>query len=127
MKSKVEIPLLQIVYLTILFVLIVLRIIFDNLSSYINLANYISMIVSILSVWSSVIFKSIDGRKKNICKTIFILVLLFFVGSFVCILALNIDIPPILNDIFTLIALSFCICNVIFECLIKKIFSLTYR
>lgn len=99
MKSKVEIPLLQIVYLTILFVLIVLRFIFDNLGPYVNIANYISMIVSILSVWSSVILRSVNGREKNICKAIFILSLLFFVGSCVCVLALNIEIPPLLNDI----------------------------
>jgi hypothetical protein len=126
MKNKFKIPLHHLIFFAVIIILIIFRFILDGLSLYVNLANYISMLVSILGVWITTISKSIDGRNKNICKSVFIIFLLIFVASGVIILLGNFDIPIALNDVFTLIALLFCICNSIPEILIKKIFSLEY-
>lgn len=126
MKNKIKIPVHHLIFLAIISILIFFRIAFDDLNLYVNLANYISMLVSIIGVWISVISKSIDGRNKNICKSVFVIFLLIFVIVGGIILFRNINISTSLNDIFTLIALLFCICNSIPEILIKKIFSLEY-
>ncbi len=126
MKNKYTIPLYQLMLFIIILILIGLRIILNNLNIYINLVNYISMIISISGVWISIITKSQESRNKNICKSIFIIFLSFFVIAGFLMLVLSIEIPVILNDIFTLIALWFCICNNIFEKIIKWIFSLEY-
>lgn len=127
MKNKTQIPLSQICYFVVLFILIVLRIALDNLNQYVNLANYISMIVSFLSIWGNVINKSKSGRSKNICKTLFVFILISSVIFGFCILFFDIVLHPVINDVFTLIALLFCICNSIFESIFKKIFGLSYK
>lgn len=126
MENKVKIPLHHLIFFAIIITLIILRFTLNGLCLYVNLANYISMLVSILGVWITTISKSIDGRNKNICKSVFIIFLLIFVVVGGVILFENFDIPTVLNDVFTLIALLFCICNSIPEILIKKIFSLEY-
>ena len=104
MKNKIQIPLSQICYFIVLFVLIILRIALDNLNQYVNLANYISMIVSFLGIWGEVINKSKSGRNKNICKTFFVFLLILGVIFGFSILVFDIVLPPMVNDIFTLIA-----------------------
>lgn len=124
MKNEHTIPLHQLVFFLLLLLLIILRVILSNLDTYINLVNYISMVTSILGVWVAAIAKARDGRSKNICKSVFVLLLSLFVICGFLVLVLNARIPPIANDIFTLTALLFCICNTVFEEIIKRIFSL---
>lgn len=125
--SRIKIPLFQCIYCFVLFLLIAFRIIFNNLSLYVNLANYISMVISVLSVFWSVNKKVEKGRKFNIYKSISIFILLIFVffGSYI--IFFGIDIPQLSNDIFTLVALMFCISNSVFECIIVKLFSLQVK
>lgn len=128
MKKVNKIPFSQLIYFFILIILIILRIAsLNNLQWYINIVNYVSMVVSVSAIWSSTINKSIQNRQKNICKVIFVGVLLLLIVPLIFITIFSINIPGILNDIFTLAALLFCICNVIFEYIIKRIFSLIYK
>ena len=123
-KNKEKIPIFQIIYCVILFTLIIFRIALKNVSLYINLANYISMVVSIAFVFNTSIPQIYPEWRRNSCKTIFILILLILIIVGFSVLVLNIDIPSVLNDIFTLIALMFCVCDKIFECIIIWIASL---
>lgn len=123
-KNKEKIPIFQIIYCVILFTLIIFRIALKNVSLYINLANYISMVVSIAFVFNTSIPKIYPEWRRNSCKTIFILILLILIIVGFSVLVLNIDIPSVLNDIFTLIALMFCVCDKIFESIIIWIASL---
>ena len=119
-KNKEKIPIFQIIYCVILFTLIIFRIALKNVSLYINLANYISMVVSIAFVFNTSIPQIYPEWRRNSCKTIFILILLILIIVGFSVLVLNIDIPSVLNDIFTLIALMFCVCDKIFESILKK-------
>lgn len=123
-KNKEKIPIFQIIYCVILFTLIIFRIALKNVSLYINLANYISMVVSIAFVFNTSIPQIYPEWRRNSCKTIFILILLILIIVGFSVLVLNIDIPSVLNDIFTLIALMFCVCDKIFESIIIWIASL---
>lgn len=122
-KNKEKIPIFQIIYCVILFTLIIFRIALKNVSLYINLANYISMVVSIAFVFNTSIPQIYPEWRRNSCKTIFILILLILIIVGFSVLVLNIDIPSVLNDIFTLIALMFCVCDKIFESIIIWIAS----
>ena len=124
MKKNIKIPLFQMVYLVILLLLILLRILCNNLDLYINLANYISMVVAIASVFYTPTAKIHEKRRRNISKTVFILIMIAFSGAGFIILVSNVDVPSIINDVFTLIALMFCLCNKVFEFIIVKIASL---
>lgn len=124
MKKNIKIPLFQMVYLVILLLLILLRILCNNLDLYINLANYISMVVAIASVFYSSTAKIHEKRRRNISKAVFILIMIAFSGAGFIILVSNVDVPSIINDVFTLIALMFCLCNKVFEFIIVKIASL---
>ena len=110
-----KIPVFQILYFVILLLLIIFRILFKNMTLYINLANYISMVISVSIVILETIFKIQEKRRKNICKCIFIIILIIFISAATYILTQNVEIPTILNDIFTLIALMFCVCNKVLE------------
>ena len=123
-KNEEKIPIFQIIYCVILFTLIIFRIALKNVSLYINLANYISMVVSIAFVFNTSIPQIYPEWRRNSCKTIFILILLILIIVGFSVLVLNIDIPSVLNDIFTLIALMFCVCDKIFESIIIWIASL---
>lgn len=123
-KNKEKIPIFQIIYCVILFTLIIFRIALKNVSLYINLANYISMVVSIAFVFNTSIPQIYPEWRRNSCKTIFILILLILIIVGFSVLVLNIDIPSVLNDIFTLIALMFCVCDKILESIIIWIASL---
>ena len=123
-KNKEKRPIFQIIYCVILFTLIIFRIALKNVSLYINLANYISMVVSIAFVFNTSIPQIYPEWRRNSCKTIFILILLILIIVGFSVLVLNIDIPSVLNDIFTLIALMFCVCDKIFESIIIWIASL---
>ena len=123
-KNEEKIPIFQSIYCAILFTLIIFRIALKNVGLYINLANYISMVVSIAFVFNTSIPKIYPEWRRNSCKTIFILILLILIIVGFSVLVLNIDIPSVLNDIFTLIALMFCVCDKIFESIIIWIASL---
>lgn len=124
MKNRNKISLFQFIYFGVLVILIIFRVCFGNIIKYINLANYISMASSILGVYGLTITKVQKGRKQNICKSIFVFLLFLFAIIGAILLFSDIEIPSLANDIFTLIALQFCICNSIYERLIMKIFSL---
>lgn len=117
-KNEEKIPIFQIIYCAILCTLIIFRIVFKNVSLYINLANYISMVVSIAFVFNASVPKIHPERRKNLCKSIFIFIILALIIVGFCVLMLNIDMPSVLNDIFTLIALLFCVCDKVLESLI---------
>lgn len=124
MKTNEKIPLFQIVYFVIIFLLILFRALFSSLELYINLANYISMAVAISCVFISVIRIIKNKRRRNICKALFcVLVSSFALLGFV-ILILNITIPPTFNDIFTLVALWFCLSDKVFKKIITSLISL---
>ena len=123
-KVSYSLPIFQIIYCVILFTLIIFRIALKNVGLYINLANYISMVVSIAFVFNTSIPKIHPEWRKNSCKTIFILTLLILIIVGFSVLVLNIDIPSVLNDIFTLIALMFCVCDKVFEGIIVWFASL---
>ena len=82
------------------------------------------MVVSIAFVFNTSIPQIYPEWRRNSCKTIFILILLILIIVGFSVLVLNIDIPSVLNDIFTLIALMFCVCDKIFESIIIWIASL---
>ena len=88
------------------------------LAQQVNLANYISMVVSIAFVFNASVPKIHTERRKNLCKSIFIFIILALIIAGFCVLILNIDMPSVLNDIFTLIALLFCVCDKVLESLI---------
>lgn len=127
-NNKTIIPLYQIIFIAIFIFLIVGRIIInnDNLVKYVNIVNYISMIVSFTGVWFTTMYKTKKSREKNICKSVFIIIIIIFVLYGCCLFFLDNITPTKLNDIFTLTALMFCICNIIFEKIIIKIFGLEY-
>lgn len=102
-KNEEKIPIFQSIYCAILFTLIIFRIALKNVGLYINLANYISMVVSIAFVFNASVPKIHPEWRRNLCKSIFLLILLALIIAGFCVLVLNIDIPSILNDIFTLI------------------------
>ena len=123
-KNEEKIPIFQSIYCAILFTLIIFRIALKNVGLYINLANYISMVVSIAFVFNASVPKIHPEWRRNLCKSIFLLILLALIIAGFCVLVLNIDIPSILNDIFTLIALMFCVCDKVFESIIIWLASL---
>ena len=123
-KNEEKIPIFQSIYCAILFTLIIFRIALKNVGLYINLANYISMVVSIAFVFNASVPKIHLEWRRNLCKSIFLLILLALIIAGFCVLVLNIDIPSILNDIFTLIALMFCVCDKVFESIIIWLASL---
>lgn len=122
-ETEDNVPIFQYIYFVILLTLIFFRIILHNTALYINLANYISMVISIVFVFNSSVPKIQKGRRRNICKGIFIVILLIFTVVGFCVLVLNLDIPSMLNDIFTLIALTFCICDKVLEKIIISLAS----
>ena len=127
MKNNPQIPFLQIPYFVVIIILIGLRVFADNLSQYVNLANYISMLVAVSGVWISAIMKSHNDRNKNICKAVFAVFLFIAVAAGFYVFVSGIQVSARVNDVFTLVALLFCLCNMIFEYIIKGIFSLSYR
>ena len=122
-NAENNVPIFKYIYFAILIALILFRIILHNIALYINLANYISMAISIVFVFNSSVPKIQEGRRRNICKAIFLLNLLAFAIAGICILVLSLDIPSVFNDIFTLIALTFCICDKVLEDIIIKLAS----
>ena len=126
MKSKSN-PLYQIIYFVSLLLLILLRIFFNKITFYVNIANYISMTISVTSVFFSVVSKTKNGRRKNICKSIFLILITILAIIGILILIEKIKLTALWNDIFTLVALLFCICNIIIENIVIKIFSLTIK
>ena len=68
--------------------------------------------------------KSILNGEGTYVNLSFFLILLALIIAGFCVLVLNIDIPSILNDIFTLIALMFCVCDKVFESIIIWLASL---
>lgn len=126
MKSSSN-PLYQIIYFASIILLILSRVLFDKITFYVNLANYISMTISIISVFFSVISKAKKSRKKNICKSILLILSIILVLIGILILIGEIILTSLANDIFTLVALLFCICNIVIENIIIKIFSLTIK
>lgn len=125
-KNKPIIPLYQILFLIIFLFLIIARILVkdETLVKYINIVNYISMIVSFAGVWFATIYKSKVGRNLNICKAIFVIISVFLVLYGCWVFFLDKMTSSGLNDIFTLAALMFCICNIIFEKIIFFVFRL---
>lgn len=121
MNERKKIPLFQIIYFSILFLLIIFRFIFNNLSLYVNIANYISMVVAVSTVFYSSIMNIEDNRRQNICKVILVLFILIFALIGFSILIRNIEIPAAINDIFTIIALMFCISQKVCEYILLKI------
>ena len=110
-----------------LLLLIFLRPFLNSLSFYVNLANYISMIISISGVFLTTIKKSIHNRNRNICKSIFLIIIIVLIIPAFIVLYFNLNIHQCLNDIFTLIALLFCISNKVIEEIIIGIFSLNLK
>ena len=126
-KSNLKVPLFQKFYFVAIILLIGLRIFLNNVSVYVNLANYMGMVVSVAGVFLSVLNRVIDGRERDICKGFLVIIsITAFLVGFV-ILIFEIQISAIVNDIFTLFALLFCICNLAWERIIIKVFSLTIR
>lgn len=113
-----KIPFFQILYAVAILLLIVFRILFNNIGLYINLANYISMVLSVAFVLVAVISKIRKRRRRNIYKSVISLILIVFLAVGIYILVFRVDIPDVINDIFTLIALMFCICNKMIEVII---------
>ena len=118
-----KIPFFQVIYVALLFLLMILRARLNNMTLFINLVNYISMVISIASTTLTAIFKIQERRRRNVCKSIFVIIIVPFIVVGFIIFALNINTPSVINDIFTLIALMFCICNKVFEFLILKVAS----
>lgn len=114
----------QIVYGSVLLLLICLRIVFNNVSTYVNLANYISMVLAAFFVIKESIPKIQGKRQKNICKALCVLFIIVcaLIGAFVFICGINI--PVVVNDVITLIALMLSLCNKVFEFIIIKIATL---
>lgn len=123
------IPLHQVIFFVIFLFLIFarLKIANENLVKYVNIVNYISMIVSLAGIWIATLCRTKGGRNNNICKAIFVLIIVILVFYGCWILFFNKAMSNGLNDVFTLAALMFCICNIIFEKLIIFIFRLEYR
>ena len=118
MMKEEKIPFFQILYAVAILLLIAFRILFDNIGLYINLANYISMVLSVAFVLVAVISKIRKRRRRNIYKSVISLILIVFLAVGIYILVFRVDIPDVINDIFTLIALMFCICNKMIEVII---------
>ena len=127
MGSSKKIPLFQAIAFPIFVVLIAFRIGFNNSSIYVNVANYISMLIAIFSVSFATINKSIIDRRRNIFAGITVITMIGFTVLGVIAFLSRINISPVVNDIFTLIALLYCICSDVFEYLIVKIFALTFK
>ena len=118
MMKEDKIPFFQILYAVAILLLIVFRILFNNIGLYINLANYISMVLSVAFVLVATISKIRKRRRRNIYKSVISLILIVSLAVGIYILVFRVDIPDVINDIFTLIALMFCICNKMIEFII---------
>ena len=85
-KNEEKIPIFQSIYCAILFTLIIFRIALKNVGLYINLANYISMVVSIAFVFNASVPKIHPEWRRNLCKSIFLLILLALIIAGFCVL-----------------------------------------
>lgn len=124
MSTKKKIPLFQVVYFGILCLLIVFRFFFYDFSLHINLVNYISMAVAVSLVFYSSIMYIQDKRRKNICKSIVVGLILILALIGCSILICKIKISSIINDIFTIIALMCCLSQQVCEWILLKIMSI---
>lgn len=122
-----KIPIYKIICFCILLILLIFRIILKNdLSKYVTIVNYISMLLSFFNVWILLLHNTKKDRDKNICVGIFGIILVISVVIGCVIFFLDFIINEKINDIITLCALLFCISDTIFMQIIKNIFSLSF-
>lgn len=126
-KNNFQISLLEVVIFWILLLAICFGFLFSSFDFYVNIANYISMFLAILGVFSKTIFNAKKSKRRNVCKAILVFFLIggTIVGFWY---ALMLKSPvTVVNNIFTLIALMFCLCEKILQYLIMSIFKLEVR
>lgn len=122
-----KIPINQVISFAILLFLLGIRCFTGNdLCVAVSCVNYIGMAVSFLNNWIVVLNNSKRDRNCNISTAFFVIALFIFtiVG---CYGVFVVGMSEKTNDIVTLLALLFCVCNTIFEKLLGNIFSLSVK
>lgn len=124
--KKNKIPLSQVIYFIVSMFLIIFRTVTkEDTGSVIQIVNYISMAIAAMGCLFGVAIKTQSGRRKNIYKAICIFILIILVLAGCLIYFCDITLPTALNDVFTLVALMFCLSDKVFEIIIIKLFRLT--
>lgn len=128
LKMNKKIPIEQGIYAVVLGALVVFRIFWqDDLSLYINIANYISMGIALMGTWLAACESKENDEQLKFCKGVLIIILLIMTAFGFYVVAANSNIPSAANDVFTLIALFLCICDEIAKKAIVCFFSLTEK
>lgn len=125
--KKDKIPASQFIYLTVFLVLIFARFkSADKLKCIIDITNYSGMVLSLWEMWISAIKNTTPKENKNICK--FFLIITIIIATVFLIKAAIASPEPYfsqtLSDIFTLIAVTFCLCDKICISFIRSLFRL---
>lgn len=125
MKCR-KVPVQQVFLFVALLVLILIRSFFMDIKGVIDIANYIGMWIAFWGTWLKSIMKTEPKENRNISKgvLVFIMVLAVIVLVVAFVQLPNEFFPQTISDIFTLLAVMFCICEDIFGMGIRKIFRL---
>lgn len=120
-KKNKKYPVEQVIIFYILMALIFFGPFFKSFDYYVNIANYISMAIAVIGVLWKIIYITKNNRQRDIYKfvVLFFSMLIAF-GAFI--FMINLESPnTLVNNMFTLIALLFCLCDTLIE---KKVIGL---
>lgn len=128
MNKNNKIPLYELVFFIILIILIIVRMLqTKEMSKYISIVNYISLLVGFFSNWIILFNVTEKNKEKNFCKGIFGILILISAGIGIYFFVLSINISSKANDLITLLALLFCVCSTICQKTLRKLFKLKYK
>lgn len=99
----------------------------EDFANAINFFNYVGMLLTFGAVWCKALSGTKPERNRDFSRGVLGIIIILAIVAAYFVVWLKVKIPSVINDIITLLAVWFCVCEKCFVFFIRKIFKLQLK